>query len=205
MCASYIVILAIFLLPDPHGNPPFSISRDYILDLHLLYLLGLFSVIFSFASDGLGHRRFIPRLELPPQSPPLRRKFLSRSARTINSISRPAYPRRTQPLYPLSVRPRKMPARPRGAQCGCARYRFVLSAWHPTFVHFQRFYPGSFIVHFGDIFVAIIPLRHLVIPSFRHDVFIKKSIFYTFFVQKLNFLCLKICISQNIFVPLHPN
>ena len=120
MCASYIVILAIFLLPDPHGNPPFSISRDYILDLHLLYLLGLFSVIFSFASDGLGHRRFIPRLELPPQSPPLRRKFLSRSARTINSISRPAYPRRTQPLYPLSVRPRKMPPRPRGLNAGVA-------------------------------------------------------------------------------------
>ena len=68
--------------------------------------------------------------------------------------SRPAYPRHTHPITPLSVRPRKMPARPRGAQCGCARCRFVLSAWQPTFVHFQRLYPGSFIVHFGDIFVT---------------------------------------------------
>ena len=44
-------------------------------------------------------------------------------------------------------------------------YVTLLPAWQPTFVRFLRLYPGSFIVHFGDIFVAIIPLRHLVIPS----------------------------------------
>ena len=122
--------------------------------------------------------------------------------------SRPAYPRHTQPIIPLSVRPRKMPARPRGAQCGCACCRYVLSAWQPTFVDFQRLYPGSFIVHFGDIFVAIIPLRHILITSLRHDVFIKKSIFYTFFVilfaysKIFLYLCTRIKTPRShIFVP----
>ena len=114
----------------------------------------------------------------------------------IFAPSRPAYPRHTQPLIPLIVRPRKMSARPRGAQCGCARYRFVLPTWQPTFAHFLRLYPGSFIVHFGDIFVAIIPLRHILIMSLRHYVFIKKLIFYTFFRHF-------ICIFKYLLVILH--
>ena len=50
----------------------------------------------------------------------LRRRPLSITLRCARSTSRPAYPRHTQPHIPLSIRPRKMPSRPRGLNAGVA-------------------------------------------------------------------------------------
>ena len=81
--------------------------------------------------------------------------------------SRPAYPRHTQPIIPLSVRPRKMPARPRGAQCGCARYRYVLSAWNPP----SSISRDSILDDSSCILATFLsPLYPFVISSSRHYV-----------------------------------
>lgn len=68
----------------------------------------------AFLPCGSGHRRFSPSSALHPQYPPLR-QFLSRSARTITSSSRPSHRLLSRMLFG-NIRYAVPPARP---QCGC--------------------------------------------------------------------------------------
>ena len=86
----------------------------------LFYRLPLLvrSLDYAYASPfffGSGHRRFSPSSALHRQSPPLR-QFLSRSARTITSPSRPSHRLLSRMLFG-NIRCAAPPARP---QCGCS-------------------------------------------------------------------------------------
>lgn len=86
----------------------------------LFYRLPLLvrSLDYAYASPffyGSGHRRFSPSSALHRQSPPLR-QFLSRSARTITSSSRPSHRLLSRMLFG-NIRYAVPPAR---SQCGCS-------------------------------------------------------------------------------------
>lgn len=100
-----------FLFPLSSFSGGFYPPLFYRLPL-LVRPLGYASALPFFLNSG--HRRFSPSSALHPQYPPLR-QFLSRSARTITSSSRPSHRLLSRMLFG-NIRYAVPPARP---QCGC--------------------------------------------------------------------------------------
>ena len=97
------------------GESPLGWRSPKLLFLDFLFpLSSYFPRIVSAALLWLGHRRFSPSPALHPQYPPLR-QFLSCSARTITSSSRPSHRLLSRMLFG-NIRCAAPPARP---QCGC--------------------------------------------------------------------------------------
>ena len=99
--------LASFFFSGSSNEPLF-----YRLPLLVLSLDYAYASPFFF---GSGHRRFSPSPALHPQYPPLR-QFLSCSARTITSSSRPSHRLLSRMLFG-NIRCAAPPAR---SQCGCS-------------------------------------------------------------------------------------
>ena len=132
ICSNLFLIVSFFLrggnrlsLSRAHNHSPFA-SRSFA---------------FSRWARGVGglplRRRCIPInpfLPLPiaiSQSPILAFQPALPSTAPLVRPSRPAYPSHTQPHYPALRKASEDAAPPARSQCGCARYRYVLSVSNP--------------------------------------------------------------------------